>query len=847
MRFKLEGLEVFFPYDYVYPEQFSYMTELKHALDAKGDGILEMPTGTGKTVSLLALITSYQLAHPECGKLVYCTRTVQEMKKTMEEVKRVISYRERVLAESAGRDGEEAAKRAIGAEGDLLAVCLSTRRNLCIHPRISDTNEREVVDAACRSLTASWVRSKSSGGSGAALCDFFEGFSKDTADGLELRGIYDLDDLKALGTKKTWCPYFLARMAIASANIVVYNYQYMLDPKISALVSKSLDEKSIVVFDEAHNIDNVCLESLSVSLDRRDLDGAVRNLNTLATEVKRVKRADAGRLQEEYARLVRGLGEGVSANAGGRAGPGGGAVVLADELPAPAALPPEVLAEAMPGNIRNAELFVRYMQLVVRYLREKIKVRELETIVPKRFLEVMARSLSIDVSPLKFSFSRLQSLLRTLEVTGMEEFHSLSLVADFCSIITSYETGFLVVLESHRPKAPHIPDPLMQLVCLDAGLAIRPVFKKYASVILTSGTLSPLDMYPKILDFRPSVRMSLEMSVDRQCILPMVISRGSNQVPLNTKYERRNDPGVIDSYGDLLVSMCNTVPDGVIAFFPSYSYMENAVSHWHSTGKLRALEANKLVFMETKDVLETTLALTAYKRACDSGRGALLFSIARGKVAEGIDFDRHYGRAVLLFGIPYQFVLSVVLRARMAYARDVHHITEKDYLNFDALKQSSQCVGRIIRSKRDYGIIVFADSRYGDADKLEKLPKWVRKFLYSSQCNLSAEAGISLAKRFLKKMAQPPPSPAPGEKSLTVLTLQDIQEHNEMLLRQDGGIPVALGGAPPQRTIDVLSSLGPGATLALDGSIKLGPTGDMEILGGEEKEVGGTKRPRTTQ
>jgi DNA excision repair protein ERCC-2 len=40
-----------------------------------------MPTGTGKTISMLALITSYQLAHPECGKLIYCTRTVPEMEK----------------------------------------------------------------------------------------------------------------------------------------------------------------------------------------------------------------------------------------------------------------------------------------------------------------------------------------------------------------------------------------------------------------------------------------------------------------------------------------------------------------------------------------------------------------------------------------------------------------------------------------------------------------------------------------------------------------------------------------------------------------------------------------------
>ena len=35
----------------------------------------------GKTVTLLSLITSYQLPHPEVGKLIYCTRTVPEMEK----------------------------------------------------------------------------------------------------------------------------------------------------------------------------------------------------------------------------------------------------------------------------------------------------------------------------------------------------------------------------------------------------------------------------------------------------------------------------------------------------------------------------------------------------------------------------------------------------------------------------------------------------------------------------------------------------------------------------------------------------------------------------------------------
>jgi hypothetical protein len=265
--------------------------------------------------------------------------------------------------------------------------------------------------------------------------------------------------------------------------------------------------------------------------------------------------------------------------------------------------------------------------------------------------------------------------------------------------------------------------------------------------------------------------------------------------------------------------------------------MQSLVSAWNESGVLRALEANKLLFMETKDVVETTLALKAFRAACDCGRGALLFSIARGKVAEGIDFDRHYGRAVLLFGIPFQYVLSVVLRARMGYLRDVHHVPERDYLNFDALRQAAQCCGRIIRSKRDYGIIVFADHRYGDADKLRKLPAWIQNFLPSSRLNLNAERAVALMRRFLKELAQPPPALPPGQASRTLLTLADIDALNAAALAAVGGGFLGLGGVlhhPGAGVQRLLGALGPGATLGEDGQVRLRATG-----GGVAMRAGG--------
>jgi DNA excision repair protein ERCC-2 len=61
-------------------------------------------------------------------------------------------------------------------------------------------------------------------------------------------GVYTLHDLRVLCRKedKHWCPYYLARHMIAFANVVVYNYQYMLDPKVEKAVPLSRSRQPVV-------------------------------------------------------------------------------------------------------------------------------------------------------------------------------------------------------------------------------------------------------------------------------------------------------------------------------------------------------------------------------------------------------------------------------------------------------------------------------------------------------------------------------------------------------------------------------------------------------------------------
>ena len=115
------------------------------------------------------------------------------------------------------------------------------------------------------------------------------------------RGIYTLDDLKEEGKNRGYCPYFLARRLIPLAHIVVFNYAYVLDPKISELVSKEIrGPETVVVFDECHNIDNVCVESMSMQLDRKTVEVAAKNIDALKEKLDLAKAKDSSKLKLEY-------------------------------------------------------------------------------------------------------------------------------------------------------------------------------------------------------------------------------------------------------------------------------------------------------------------------------------------------------------------------------------------------------------------------------------------------------------------------------------------------------------------------------------------------------------------
>ena len=85
----------------------------------------------------------------------------------------------------------------------------------------------------------------------------------------------------------------------------------------------------------------------------------------------RIKKTDASKLQDEYAKLVEGLQEADEAREEETfmANPGMLSCLSCGSFSRRPVLPDDLLKEAVPGNIRKAEHFVAFLKRFVEYLK----------------------------------------------------------------------------------------------------------------------------------------------------------------------------------------------------------------------------------------------------------------------------------------------------------------------------------------------------------------------------------------------------------------------------------------------------------------------------------------------
>ncbi|KAI5192587.1 DNA excision repair protein ERCC-2 [Nematocida minor] len=726
MIIKMGSIEVFFPKDKIYPEQMQYIKELYEVVQGKGHCLIEMPTGTGKTVSILSFLMSYQIHLMTNGvghekikntggfkkkegifKIVYCTRTTAEIQKVLEELKELYNY-----------------IRTYIPDLEYLGVGLAARRTLCVNENVNTGNPSE-INRRCK-------EEKNTN------CPYYKKYT-DGSSYILSNGIHTLSELREeTGGVNGVCPYYTARSSIFLADCIVYTYNYMIDPRINELVCSDLGSNCAVVFDEAHNIDSVCVEVLSVRINRTTLDKAWRTLSLISDyasgqtftrdEIKRSSYARGKGIKSDFSSLLESHKSSRKCTA------------------------------LLPGSLRTVNGFISAAKRIVEFFKAKLKDVNLSSEPTDSFVKALESSVFVDYSALVHLSRRLRELMGEMESLGFsEDYYDLSRVCDFCSLAGQFKKGFSVIFEPFNSYSVY--EPVLHLSCLDSSIAAKRVLSGYRNVIITSGTLSPISIYPRLLDFIPVKSVEIDASSKRG-LCALIVTKGSDQMTLamekssnavSTTFSLRTEPAVVRNYGNLLLEMAVSVPDGLVCFFPSYKYLEEAVSAWSESGMIKKVLENKLIFVESFDHEETERALEGYRQSCESGRGGIMLSVARGKVSEGVDFSGCYGRGVLVFGVPYQYTENPKLKKRLEFLGSEFGIRESEFLSFDAMRQTAQCIGRVLRSSTDYGLAVLADRRFNATEKKTQLPRWIQRHLETSNVNLSIDMSVAQARQFFRR------------------------------------------------------------------------------------------------
>lgn len=237
------------------------------------------------------------------------------------------------------------------------------------------------------------------------------------------------------------------------------------------------------------------------------------------------------------------------------------------------------------------------------------------------------------------------------------------------------------------------------------------------SIIMTSGTLAPLESFKE--DMRIPFPISLENShviQDKQLWVGSV-GFGINGKQLNSSYNSRDSDEYKDEVGKSVLAICRSMGEdarrvngGRLVFFPSYTLMDSMLERWKETGIFENLRAccgavvvevraaksrssasasssssnrqrtsapaatSKAKSVATdedgdSDDERATLenVVSEFDTALRRHSSCLLLAVCRGKVSEGIDFKDSRARVVIIIGIPFAPFKDPWVELKMKY------------------------------------------------------------------------------------------------------------------------------------------------------------------------------------
>jgi regulator of telomere elongation helicase 1 len=237
------------------------MQRVVKALTHGENALLESPTGTGKTLSLLCASLAWLKRERERNPVD--PKAIGPNGPAALDVPRII-YTSRTHSQLA-----QVQKELANTAYNPRSLVVGSRDHFCIHPQIS-LLRGFLLNTACKKAQKSLDP-----------CAFYKNreFAKQTMSWEPL----DIEELHEIGKKQLICPYFANKDRISGADVVFMPYNYLIDEKIR----ENFDiryENACIIFDEAHNVAQCAEDVTSFELKSKLLEGVVLELQKLQDE-----------------------------------------------------------------------------------------------------------------------------------------------------------------------------------------------------------------------------------------------------------------------------------------------------------------------------------------------------------------------------------------------------------------------------------------------------------------------------------------------------------------------------------------------------------------------------------
>uniref|UniRef100_A0A8C7H8W9 Regulator of telomere elongation helicase 1 n=1 Tax=Oncorhynchus kisutch TaxID=8019 RepID=A0A8C7H8W9_ONCKI len=709
----LKGINVDFPFT-PYECQKDYMSKVIECLQNKVNGVLESPTGTGKTLCLLCAtlawkdyfkdtISARKIAEKMGGaelfpntplaswgtaatdgdtttyytdipKIIYASRTHSQLTQVINELKNT-SYRPKVCV-------------------------LGSREQLCINPEVMRQESNHLKVHMCRQKIS--TRS----------CAFYNNVEEKSMDKDLVNSILDVEDLVKAGNKQRVCPYYLSRSLKQQAEIIFMPYNYLLDPKSRRAHNIEL-KGAVVIFDEAHNVEKMCEESTSFDLTPYDLASAIDAVDKLLAE--QAKEAGRGDVSEDFN------------------------------------------MESINGGQNN------------------YSPHNLQTHCKDNFIYELFQTAHLTFDTRTPIFEALEQITGYLagkpgifmNTTGLQK------LADIIQVWCTFKVHIHKDTSHHQKKqntdvwsssSSKKQGNVLSYWCFSPGFSMQELVRQgVRSIILTSGTLSPLSSFTSEMQIPFPVCLENPHVIQHDQIFVSIIDRGPDGVQLSSAFDL-----------PLEMNLGRVVPHGLLVFFPSYPVMDKTLEFWRANGHADRIENIKPMFVEPRGKGTFTEIIDGYyDKVNDSkSKGGSFFAVCRGKASEGLDFADTYGRGVIITGLPFPPRMDPRVILKMQYLDEmcrkktpgVQYLSGQNWYRQQASRAVNQAIGRVIRHRDDYGAIFLCDHRFKSTDARAQLPSWIRPYVRTYDNFGNVVRDVAQFFRVAQKH-RPPPEKKPAKGS----------------------------------------------------------------------------------